>query len=56
MLVKVGRAISYRRTSDFIKSLSAKDMKRKVDKQSLKLIKRTGGLTDQKESLWLLDF
>lgn len=45
-----------RRTRNIVKSLSANDMKRKVDKQRLELIKRTGGVTDQKESLWLLDF
>lgn len=45
-----------RRTRDIVTSLSADDMKRKVSVQGLESIKQSGGVTNQEESLWLLDF
>ena len=44
------------RTQDIVKSLSADDMKRRVSAQGLEAVKQSGGVTDQEESLWLLDF
>ena len=44
------------KTQDIVKSLSTTDMKRKVSAQGLKKIKQIGGVTDQEDSLWLLDF
>lgn len=59
--INIDSLITYRnavgqRTREIVKSLSASDMKRKVDTQRLEIIKKTGGVTNQKESLWLLDF
>lgn len=45
-----------RRTRDMVKSLSADDMRRKVSAQGLEEIRQTGGVTNQEDSLWLLDF
>lgn len=44
------------KTRDIVKSLSADDMKRKVSAQGLEAIKQSGGVTDQDDSRWLLDF
>lgn len=44
------------RTQDIVKSLSADDMKRRVSAQGLEAVKQSSGVTDQEESLWLLDF
>lgn len=44
------------RTLKIVKSLSANDMKRVVSAQGLTAIKQAGGVTDQDDSLWLLDF
>lgn len=44
------------RTRDMIRTLSAGDMKRKVSGEGLKAIKQAGGVTEQEESFWLLDF
>lgn len=44
------------RTRDIINSLSAGDMKRKVTVQRIEAIKAVCGVTDQEDSLWLLDF
>lgn len=59
--IDIDKLIDYRnavgqRTREIVKSLSVSDMRRTVDKQRLEIIKKTGGVTDQKESLWLLDF
>lgn len=59
--LNIEQVIAYRnvvgqRTRDIVKSLSAKDMKSKVSGQGLDAIKRAGGVTDQENSLWLLDF
>ena len=55
------KLIAYRnavgqRTRDIVKSLSAEDMRCKVSAQGLEAIKQAGGVTDQDDSLWLLDF
>ncbi len=44
------------RTRDIVTLLSADDMKRNVSVQGLEKIKKAGGVTDQEDSLWLLDF
>lgn len=44
------------RTRDIVKLLSIDDMKRQVSVQGLETIKQVGGVTDQEDSLWLLDF
>lgn len=54
-LLKYRNAVG-QRTRDIIKSLSADDMKRRVSPQRLEAVKRAGGVTNQQESLWLLDF
>ena len=43
------------RTREIVTSLSAGDMKRKVSPQGLDAIRQAGGVTDQEDSLWLLD-
>lgn len=59
--LNIERLVAYRnavgqRTRDIVKSLSADDMKRKVAVQGLDAIKRVGGVTEQEDSRWLLDF
>lgn len=59
--LNIEKLISYRnavgaRTRDIVKALSANDMKRKVSAQGLEAIKQVGGVTEQEDSLWLLDF
>ncbi len=49
--IEVGKA-----TKKIIENLEFKDMKRKVEKTQLEKIKKTGGVTDDKNSIWLLDF
>ncbi len=49
--IKVGKA-----TKKIIENLEFKDMKRKVEKTQLEKIKKSGGVTDDKNSIWLLDF
>lgn len=44
------------RTRDIVASLSAGDIKRKVSLQGLEEVKLAGGVTDQEDSIWLLDF
>ena len=44
------------RTHAIVTALSANDMKRKVSAQGLEAIKQAGGVTNQEDSLWLLDF
>ena len=45
-----------KRTNEIVKSLSAADMKRKVSREGLNGIRQAGGVTEQEDSLWLLDF
>ena len=49
--IKVGKA-----TKKIIENLEFKDMKRKVEKTQLEKIKESGGVTGDKNSIWLLDF
>lgn len=39
-----------------VRQLKADDMKRKIASEDVERIKLAGGVTDQKDSLWLLDF
>jgi len=45
-----------KRTRVIVKSLSLDDMKRKVSPKGLEKILQEGGVTTQKDSIWLLDF
>lgn len=45
-----------KRTREIVKSLSAEEMKRKVSAQGIERIKQAGGVTNQEDSLWLLDY
>lgn len=45
-----------RRTRQIARNLTAEDMKRKVTKQGLNRIMAEGGVTQQEDSIWLLDF
>lgn len=45
-----------RQTQQIIKTLTASDMKRKMNKESLLRILSEGGVLDHPDSLWLLDF
>lgn len=59
--LNIKKLIAYRNavgksTRDIVKSLSPEDMKRKVSKQGIEAIKQAGGVTNQEDSLWLLDF
>ncbi|MDL2317969.1 DinB family protein [Eubacteriales bacterium OttesenSCG-928-A19] len=59
--LNIEKLISYRntvgaRTRDIVKALSANDLKRKVSAKGLEAIKQVGGVTEQEDSLWLLDF
>jgi len=60
-LLDIDNLLNYRnavgcRTREIVKLLTVNDMKRKVNRKGLEIIKRTGGVTDQKEFEWLLDF
>ena len=44
------------RTRDIIQTLSAKDMKRKVSSCGIQKIRYVGGVTEQADSIWLLDY
>lgn len=44
------------RTQDILRSLSPKDMKRKVSDASLKRVLKEGGVFEHPESIWLLEF
>jgi hypothetical protein len=50
------RAAVGKNTRELIKDLSAKDMKRKFDKDSLKRILDEGAVKDVEASKWLIDF
>lgn len=59
--LNVEKLVAYRtavgkRTQDFVKSLSPGEMKRKVSPRGLEEIMKTGGLTNQEDSHWLLDY
>ena len=60
--LNISALIAYRnavgkRTQEIVKSLSFNDLKRKkVSPQGIDKIKEAGGVTDQKDSLWLLDY
>lgn len=59
--VNIKKLVAYRtavgkRTRDIVRSLSANDMQRRVSAQGLEAIKQAGGVTEQDESRWLLDF
>lgn len=43
-------------TKEIVNSLQAEDMKRKVSPADLERILNSGGVTEQKDSFWLLDF
>lgn len=45
-----------RRTREIISSLTAVDMKRKTDREDCDRILREGGVTEQEDSVWLLDY
>lgn len=45
-----------RRTRSVLEQLTQPDMKRKVNPKDLQRIHSAGGVTDQAESVWLLDF
>ena len=60
-VLNVSALIAYRnavgkRTQDIVKSLSAIDLKRKVSPQGIYKIRKTGGVTEQCDSSWLLDY
>lgn len=44
------------RTKQIINGLTASDLKRKVRKESIARVLEEGGVTEQKDSIWLLDF
>ncbi len=45
-----------RQTQRLLKSLKPDDMKRKVKSQSIQRVLQEGGVTEQEQSIWLLDF
>lgn len=45
-----------RRTREVVETLLAEDMKRKVTREGLERILSEGGVTQQEDSIWLLDF
>lgn len=45
-----------RRTREIVQNLLAEDMKRNVSQQGLDRILSEGGITQQEDSIWLLDF
>ena len=57
----VNELIAYRnavgkRTQDIVSSLSDVDFKQKVPERGIESIKQAGGVTEQEESVWLLDY
>ena len=57
----ISELIAYRnavgkRTQEIVKGLSAEDMKRKVSTKALEKIRVEGGVTEQANSIWLLDY
>lgn len=60
-MLNINQLLAYRaqvglRTREIIIGLSAQDMKRKVTKNGLDKILQEGGITNHKDSIWLLDF
>ena len=60
-VLDMGMLISYRnavgaRTQEIVKNLSAADLKRKVSPQGIDAIRQAGGVTEQADSSWLLDY
>ena len=60
-MLDVAALLAYRnavgkRTQEIVKSLSALDLKRKVNPQAIDRIKQVGGVTTHKDSLWLLEY
>ncbi|MCL1867556.1 MAG: DinB family protein [Paludibacter sp.] len=49
--IKVGKS-----TQKIIKTIEFSDIKRKAEKEQLEKIKQNGGVIDNPESIWLLDF
>jgi len=49
--LKVGKS-----TQKIIKAIEFSDIKRKVEKEQLEIIKQNGGVIDNPKSIWLLDF
>jgi len=49
--IKVGKS-----TQKIIKALKFSDIKRKVEKEQLEIIKQNGGVIDNPKSIWLLEF
>ncbi len=45
-----------RQTQELLKSLKPDDMKRKVKPQCIQRVLQEGGVTEQEQSIWLLDF
>ncbi len=59
--INIKNCIKYRnqvakQTQKIIKGLTAKDMIRKVEKKDLMKVKEVGGVTEDKDSIWLLDY
>ena len=60
-MLHINTLIAYRnavgkRTQEIVKHFSELDWKRKVSSKRIDKIKKTGGVTAQKDSLWLLDY
>lgn len=45
-----------KRTREIVSNLKTEDMKRKIDQENLNKILQCNGVTQQKDSIWLLDF
>lgn len=59
--VNVKELLAYRdavaaRTREIVSSLEASDMKRKIAKEDIERVRACGGVTEQGESVWLLDY
>lgn len=59
--INIEELLAYRnavakRTREIVSGLEPEDMKRKMDKSDLERILAEGGVTEQEDSIWLLDF
>lgn len=59
--INIEELLAYRnavakRTREIVSGLKPEDMKRKMDKSDLERILAEGGVTEQEDSIWLLDF
>lgn len=59
--INIEELLAYRnavakRTREIVSGLKPEDMKRKMDKSDLERILTEGGVTEQEDSIWLLDF